>query len=48
MGVRPFYYFASDDVFVCATSLAAMFHLECVPIHIEPQWGILHFPVDTF
>jgi asparagine synthase (glutamine-hydrolysing) len=38
MGVRPFYYFASDDVFVCATSLAAMLHLECVPIHIEPQW----------
>lgn len=38
MGVRPLYYFASDDVFVCATSLAAMLHLECVPIHIRPQW----------
>lgn len=38
MGVRPFYYFASDDVFVCATSLAAMLRLECVPIFIDPQW----------
>ena len=38
MGVRPFYYFVSDDVFVCATSLAALLHLECVPIRIEQQW----------
>jgi asparagine synthase (glutamine-hydrolysing) len=38
MGVRPFYYFISDDVFVCATTLAAFLRLECVPIRIEEQW----------
>jgi asparagine synthase (glutamine-hydrolysing) len=38
MGVRPLYYFASGDVFVCATSLAAFLRLECVPIQIEEQW----------
>jgi len=38
MGVRPLYYFASDDVFVCATSLAPFLRLDCVPIRIEEQW----------
>lgn len=38
MGVRPFYYFASDDVFVCATSLNALLHLDCVPVSIDEQW----------
>jgi asparagine synthase (glutamine-hydrolysing) len=38
LGVRPFYYFASEDVFVCATSPAALLHLETVPVRIDPQW----------
>lgn len=38
MGVRPFYYFVSDDLFVCATSLAAFLQLEGVPLRIEEQW----------
>lgn len=38
MGVRPFYYFASDDLFVCTTSLAALRQLEGVPLEVDPQW----------
>jgi asparagine synthase (glutamine-hydrolysing) len=38
MGARPFYYFVSGDVFVCATTLAAFLRLECVPVRIEEQW----------
>jgi asparagine synthase (glutamine-hydrolysing) len=38
LGVRPFYYFASADVFVCATSLAALLGLKDIPIRIRPQW----------
>lgn len=38
MGVRPLYYFLSDDVFVCATTLAAFLGLKCVPIRIRQQW----------
>jgi asparagine synthase (glutamine-hydrolysing) len=38
MGVRPFYYFLSDDAFVCATTLAAFLGLKCVPIRIRQQW----------
>jgi len=38
MGVRPFYYFVSDNVFVCATTLASFLRLQCVPIRVEEQW----------
>ena len=38
MGVRPLFYFFSDDVFVCATTLAAFIGLKCVPIRIRQQW----------
>lgn len=38
MGVRPFYYVASDDLFVCATSLAPLLELEGVRLEIDPQW----------
>lgn len=38
MGVRPFYYYLSDDVFVCATSLAAMLDVPGVPVKIREQW----------
>jgi asparagine synthase (glutamine-hydrolysing) len=38
MGVRPLYYFSSANVFVCATSIAALLGLDDVPIRIRPQW----------
>jgi len=38
MGVRPFYYFVSEDIFVCATTLAAFLGLLCVPVRIDQQW----------
>ena len=40
MGVRPFYYFLSDDLFVCATSLSALMGLESVPVKIREQWMV--------
>jgi asparagine synthase (glutamine-hydrolysing) len=38
MGVRPLYYYLSDDSFVCATTLTAFLGLKCVPIRIRQQW----------
>ena len=38
MGVRPFYYFISQEQFVCATSLSAFMHLKDVPIKVREQW----------
>jgi len=38
MGVRPLYYFVSDDVFVCATSLAGFQGLESVPLCVDRKW----------
>lgn len=38
MGVRPFYYMANDDVFVCATSLAAFPGIYGVSTAVEPAW----------
>ena len=38
MGVRPLYYFVSDELFVCATSLNALRHLERLPQEVDPQW----------
>ncbi len=38
MGVRPLYYFSSDNLFVCATSLAAFRHLKGVTLEIDSQW----------
>lgn len=38
MGVRPFYYFLSNERFVCATSLAALIHPECVPSEADEKW----------
>jgi asparagine synthase (glutamine-hydrolysing) len=43
MGVRPFYYYLTDDVFVCATTLAAFLGLKCVPIRIREQWVAEYF-----
>ena len=45
MGARPFYYFASDNVFVCSTSPATLLHLETVPVRIDPQW-VAEYLVD--
>ena len=39
MGVRPLYYYLSDEVFVCATTLAAFLGLKCVPIRIRTAMG---------
>lgn len=38
MGVRPFYYFVSDDLFVCATSLSAFRPLPGMSLEVDPQW----------
>lgn len=38
MGARPFYYFLSESLFVCATSLSGLQGLESVPLQIEQQW----------
>ena len=40
MGVRPFYYFISDGLFVCATSLSALMGLKSVPVKIREQWMV--------
>lgn len=40
MGVRPLYYFASDELFVCATSLSALRRLDGVPLNIDQQWVV--------
>ena len=40
MGVRPFYYFLSDERFFCATSLSALTHIKELPIHIRTQWMV--------
>lgn len=38
MGVRPFYYFVSDELFVCATSLSAFRQVSGVALEVDPQW----------
>ncbi len=38
MGVRPFYYYLSDERFFCATSLRALIHIKDLPIRISTQW----------
>ncbi|MDA8429937.1 MAG: asparagine synthase-related protein [Geobacteraceae bacterium] len=38
MGVRPFYYFASDDLFVCATNVSALRLVDGVPFEIDERW----------
>lgn len=38
MGVRPFYYFASDELFVCATNTSALRQVDGVPFKIDEQW----------
>ncbi len=38
MGVRPFYYYLSDERFFCATSLKALIHLHDLPIQVSKQW----------
>jgi len=40
MGVRPFYYYLSDDRFVCATSIAPLIHLKDVPVQISRKWMV--------
>jgi len=40
MGVRPFYYYISDDRFFCATSLSALTHIADLPIEIDTQWMV--------
>ena len=40
MGVRPFYYYLSDDRFVCATSLSPLIHLKDVPVQISRKWMV--------
>ncbi len=49
MGVRPLYYYASDDVFVCATGLTAFLGLEGVSIEVQQQWVaeyLIHASMD--
>jgi len=38
MGVRPFYYYLSDDIFICATSLSALLPIKGLSIKIRTQW----------
>lgn len=38
MGVRPFYYFVSDDLFVCATNVSALRQINGVPFEIDERW----------
>lgn len=38
MGVRPFYYFLSHDIFVCATSLSGLMDIKGLPIKVRKQW----------
>ncbi len=38
MGVRPLYYYAFDDLFVCATSLPPILGLMGVPVRVEQKW----------
>ena len=40
MGVRPFYYYLSDSLFVCATSLSPLVHLKDVPVQISRKWMV--------
>lgn len=38
MGVRPLYYHASDDLFVCATNVSALRQVVGVPFEIDERW----------
>ena len=38
MGVRPFYYFASGDLFVCATNVSALRQVDGMPFEIDERW----------
>ena len=40
MGVRPFYYYLSDQRFFCATSLQALIHIKELPIKLHTQWMV--------
>jgi len=40
MGVRPFYYFLSDERFFCATSLGALIHVKGLPVRISTKWMV--------
>lgn len=38
MGVKPLYYYASDDLFVCATNVSALRQVDSVPFEIDERW----------
>lgn len=38
MGVKPFYYFLSDDCFYCATSLPPLIYMDNLPFQIRKKW----------
>ena len=38
MGVRPLYYYAGDDLFVCATNVSALRQVDGVPFDIDERW----------
>ena len=38
MGVKPLYYFANDDLFVCATNVSALRQVDGVPFDIDERW----------
>lgn len=38
MGVKPLYYYASDDLFVCATNVSALRQEEGMPFEIDERW----------
>jgi asparagine synthase (glutamine-hydrolysing) len=40
MGVRPFYYFISDNLFVCATGLSALMQIQGLPVKVRTQWMV--------
>jgi asparagine synthase (glutamine-hydrolysing) len=38
MGAKPLYYYACDDLFVCATNVSALRQVDGVPFEIDERW----------
>lgn len=38
MGVKPLYYYASDDIFVCATNVSTLRQVDGLPFDIDERW----------
>ncbi|MFA6714710.1 MAG: asparagine synthase-related protein [Victivallales bacterium] len=40
MGVKPFYYYLDDDVFVFSSTLSTFYRLDMVPMDVDMEWAL--------